>query len=288
MRAWLLLGLLACEDEPEPVIASDGEFEIPSCDKYAKEPGIQGFCRTIWAPTLGSLVEMEESCSEARAWEGDCRAAWLATQMSTDWGMDQDHHRLLEICGDHEVCALEVLKTRTDQDIGVQINLCHTHANAFAEECVEHSLQRWWRGNTEADKLGTLHSIDSPYTEPVGWWIAALGVCETPPNESPCEGVRSEVLSACSEAASSLKKDPKGCNKMQLDRADPIGVPQDQLEPLPLVIEPPPPEDIPAQPEPGAGNVGTGVAAPDPRTHGHVPNGTPGGGHHPPPQSREP
>jgi hypothetical protein len=301
MRIWVLLGLLACEGEEEAPIASTGEFVLPSCDKYEKEPGIQGFCRTVWAPTLGSLVEMEESCGKARAWESNCRAAWIATQMSTEWGMDQDHHRLLEICGEHQTCALEVLKTRTDPDIGAQLRLCHEHVSDHADECVEHSLKRWWRGNSDPDMLGTLKALDTSSTETVGWWIAALAICESKSPQAPCDGTREGVLEACSAAASQLKQDSDGCNRMQLDRADPTGVPQDKLppikeptapvirpqpepfvEPEPLILVPPI-EDNPPQPEPGAGNVGDGVAAPDPRTHGHVPDGTLGGGHHPPP-----
>jgi hypothetical protein len=228
-------------------------------------------------------VEMEESCNQARSWEGDCKAAWLEAQMSTDWGMDQDHHRLLEICGEHEICALEVLKTRTDPVIGVQLELCHDRASAHASACVEHSLQRWWRGSSDPDKRGTLIDIESPATDEVGWWIAALGICDSQAPDTPCEGVRMEMLEACTLAASTLGREPEGCNKMQLDRADPIGVPQDQMAPPPTPMEAPPATDNPPQPEPGDGNIGTGAAAPDPRTHGHVPDGKPGGGHHPPP-----
>jgi hypothetical protein len=287
MRAWILLGLLACDEEAAEVVAPAGDFVIPTCDKYEKEPGIQGFCRTVWAPTLGSLVEMEESCGKARAWESDCRAAWIASQMSTDWGMDQDHHRLLEICGEHQTCALEVLKTRTDPEIGTQLSLCNAHVSDHAEECVDHSLKRWWRGDTDPDMMGTLKALDSVSTDTLGWWIAALGICESKAPEDPCEGAREGVMAACTEAAASLKQEPEGCSEMQLDRADPMGVPQDLLPPIgelpPLIPEPPSPEENPAQPPPGAGIAGTGVAAPDPRTHGHVPDGTPGGGHHPPP-----
>ena len=132
------------------------------------------------------------------------------------------------------------------------------------------------------EEVGTLKALGSQYAETVGWWIAALGVCESQATGAACEGVSGEVLAACTGAAESLQQEPEGCDSMQMDRDDPTGVPLDQLPPMQEPL-PAPPEHNPAQPPPGAGNAGTGVAAPDPRTHGHVPDGTPGGGHHPPP-----
>jgi hypothetical protein len=45
----------------------------------------------------------------------------------------------------------------------------------------------------------------------------------------------------------------------------------------------PSPSPPPSQPDPGPDPMGGGIPSPDPTTHGHVPDGTPGGGQNPPP-----
>ena len=65
-------GLIACDDSDSTATeAEGGEFSLPSCDKYAKEPDVRGFCYTVWASQIESQSEMEESCSRAGDWEGD-------------------------------------------------------------------------------------------------------------------------------------------------------------------------------------------------------------------------
>ena len=47
------------------------------------------------------------------------------------------------------------------------------------------------------------------------------------------------------------------------------------------------PQAPPPQPDPNSVDIGGGIPLPDPRMHGHVPDGTPGGGANPPPPNIE-
>jgi hypothetical protein len=60
-------------------------------------------------------------------------------------------------------------------------------------------------------------------------------------------------------------------------------VQEPQPTPSPEVQGSPSPSPPLPQPDPGADSMGGGMPSPDPSTHGHVPDGKPGGGLNPPP-----
>ena len=123
MRIWSLALLLACaEDARQETDGSQAtEFVIPTCDKYDEQPGIRGFCLTIWAPTIEDPAQMEASCRQAGIWEGECRAAWLMVGMDTEWGRSRTIDELLDLCNGDALCAVAVLKMRSEQSLERQL-----------------------------------------------------------------------------------------------------------------------------------------------------------------------
>ena len=277
----LLAGGSGCSEEADLVpVAAAASFQLPACEKYSGEPNIEGYCRMIWAPTLESQAEMEESCGRAGPWEGECRAAWLEVQMTSSWGAQQSHHDLLKICGAFEECALAVLKTRTDPSIQSQLRLCRDHTGDQASTCAMHSLQRWWRGQTDTQPIQTLRSIDTSLDEDIGWWIAAIGTCTETPIAEPCADTSGDLQTHCQTALEGLRSDRSDCSKMEMERAaaPPATGEASGVGPAAVTVPTTGPPSRPQAPPPGPG-----IGAPDPRTHGHVPDGVPGGGSHPPP-----
>ena len=295
---WSLLGsllLLACgEEDGTAQAAKPIDFDIPNCDKYALEPDVKGFCHTIWIAQSETLQEMEENCSKAGDWQSDCRASWLAVQMESNWGAEKSHSELLKICGDSESCALTVLQMRTDPDIEIQLQLCDQYTGDQAATCVQHSLQRWWRGGTDADERSTLKQVESRFVEEVGWWIAAIGICDDQVTQ-PCDGAQPAVLATCTAAAAELNSHEDQCSQMERSwtptPSQPLNGSQGHGESGAQATtnhDLPPSAHNPSHPKPGDAHHGTGMPSPDSRTHGHVPDGTPGGGPHRPPDQSGP
>ena len=258
------------------------------------EPDVRGFCHTIWVFESETLEEMEENCRKAGDWQNDCRASWLAVHMESNWGAEKSHMELLNICGDSESCALTVLQMRTDPDIQIQLQLCDQHTGDQASICVQHSLQRWWRGETDADQRSTLKNVESRFTTELGWWIAAIGICNDNVAD-PCKGARPDVLEECTTAVTDLTTNKDNCNQMEKawtpTPSQPLKATKTHIEsddPSSSSHSQPAPAHNPSHPRPGDSHQGTGMPAPDSRTHGHVPDGKPGGGPHRPPDQNGP
>ena len=91
--AAVCLSITSCDQEAEiPPVSAVASFELPGCEKYTQEPLVEGYCRMVWAPTLESPAQMQESCARAGKWEGPCRAAWLESKMEGSWGAQQSHY----------------------------------------------------------------------------------------------------------------------------------------------------------------------------------------------------
>ena len=282
MRLFFLFLLIGCAEEvsQESEESNLSEFVLPTCDKYEDQPGIKGFCLTIWAPHLESADQMEETCSQAGIWEGECRAAWLTSWMDRDWGRSQGIDQLLMLCNNDPLCSLAVLKMRSDPSLEQQIEYCLLHTDGYAETCVTHSIQRWWRGSTEPDPIASLSRIESQAAEQIGWWVAAIGLCQNPPFPQPCNRTEGQTNEHCLRVFESINEDPDICTQMEQS--------PEALNDLNLQGQPAAAIQSTGTPIGANVPITNGISTPDPRTHGHVPGGTPGGGLYRPPESSSP
>jgi len=263
---------------------------------------------------LSSSEDAAAHCALAGDGEGLCRHRWVSIQRANL--TTHSTELLLEFCGSDTECAFELLEFRADSDMETQIALCQAHTGPYLEDCVGHAVQAWWLQGLDEETFKAGAVLDLPFPEKMGYFLAASVVCSEP-SVGSCDWAHENVEPHCRHHSEAMTRKPETCpstEKTPMHGANPDhfmdgGVPQaeqmgplderrvsgDSLEPTPpdetRPRDPGPPPVAHSGPEDGAGpsegppdeGAQDGHPSPDPRTHGHVPNGVPGGGANPAP-----
>ena len=230
---------------------------------------------------------------------------------------------LLDVCGDNAECAFELLEFRSEPDLETQLKLCIDYTGPFVQDCMGHAVQHWWiEDRTREELLAAAHwELAEPYPETMGYWFAASVACDervvcdeaSDAVAVECERHKGSMTRKPHTCPTKEKSSMHGDNPdnytdrgapdrgdvgpldesrvdgtngepsppemtRELDPGPPPSPGPTNLSPDPQPVSPPP-----LTPDPGPAPPGGGAPTPNPSTHGHVPDGTPGGGVNPPP-----
>lgn len=152
----------------EPRLVSD-------CVSYMSMPNIYGYCLVQVAGRGQGMETATDVCGDAGDWETECRMAWVASRSEphTRWSMED----LLASCPQHVGdCHFEVIDTRWNKDVFVQMDLCFKHARSFTGDCIAHALDRWIREKPSRDEVVRVANTNIA-PDRIGHYIAAAYVC---------------------------------------------------------------------------------------------------------------
>lgn len=187
-------------------------MEMFHCGKYHKVPNAWGYCLTQHAERLGSPADVEQVCSLAGEWEGECRRAWVSGHRSEASGYSTD--ALLAACGGSPDCAFELVDFRPEADVARQLDRCAAVAGPFSNDCVIHALERWWRARPDNGEVARVANLDSIYSQQIGYYVGAAVACQ---GTGVCLGTAA-VTEACSRTVEQLRGDLQRCPSEVLER----------------------------------------------------------------------
>jgi hypothetical protein len=178
---------------------------IPQCDGYRAIPDTYGYCLYKLAGGLPDIDSVNRICALAGDWEGECRHAWVAGKMNADspYAMDE----LLEVCGENDDCAFELLDFRPADLVDDQLERCRLHAGKHADNCTGHAMQRWKLRGVDAEEVARVAAMPTAFPRKVGFWIAASVQCD---GVGTCEG-NGAVQAACEGQSESFTRKPERC-----------------------------------------------------------------------------
>lgn len=210
-----LAALIACgqgqtpsheEGEPPPPLPG----ELFACGKYHRLPNALGYCIASHAERLRSLEEVESTCPLAGDWEGECRRAWVSGQRNPTSRYSTE--QLIAACGANADCAFELIDFRPADSIDEQIGRCTQHTGEYKNDCVVHTMERWWRARPEPEEVARVAALHTIYPQQLGYYVGAAVACQ---GVSTCFG-DPEVEAACKRSVEQFRQDPGTCPSPEL------------------------------------------------------------------------
>ena len=142
------------------------------CGEYDRESSEYGYCLLQHVETVTNISEIEAYCGNAGSWQQDCRQSW-AKHNAEKYPLTD----LINICGIDTDCAFEILDTKPDADVAVQIDRCRQYVYKYLPECVSHAMWRWYYTDPTAEEVARVAKIHSQASYQIGHTIAARVVC---------------------------------------------------------------------------------------------------------------
>ena len=205
----LCLLLLACGGSaPKTAAPPTTPGIVPQCDLY-KGSDTYSYCLYKFSATLPDPATVKAVCAQAGAWELRCRQGWATGHMAVNSGVSTE--ALLDVCGAHPDCTLEVIEGRPDPDIATQLARCEQWTGRFAADCDGHALQRWWMARPDAAGVTALLGIAMNHADNLGYWAAAAVFCS---KVGDCGDGASANGAACQRALTEFTAAPAKCNNL--------------------------------------------------------------------------
>lgn len=187
--------LLAC--------ASPGAELPPACAPYAGLPEAAALCLSRQVADETEVSRVSALCEQTGAMASDCLRQWVTGPGAAGQPVDA----LLAVCGAHDDCKLAALDQRPSWDVAEQIRRCAAAGGVYANDCAVHALHRWLGTLPGPDEVYRVASIESPFPQAVGMYVAAAVACQGLPG---CAG-DAVVRDACEKGLPMARSDHRWC-----------------------------------------------------------------------------
>lgn len=203
------LAALSCQGPPPtpPTPAAlDGlpPAVVEACRPYADLPLVLQSCLKAQVPAIEAPDLAAALCARTADLAGDCASAWVSAHLDSP-GLDRA--RLLEVCGPHGDCALQVLDRRPQGGLEAQLQDCQAYVTDYLGDCGNHAMQRWWVAAPDPEAVAAALRNTTFLTNVVGRWAAARVACD---GVGTCDG-DSGAAEVCRRSLAELRAEPRRC-----------------------------------------------------------------------------
>lgn len=208
------LAALSCQGRPstppppggQPPPALDGlpPAVVAACGPYAELPLVLQSCLKSQVPTIAEPDLAMALCARTGALAEDCASAWVSAHLDRE-GLDRAV--LLQVCGPHGDCALQVLDRRPQGGLDAQLQDCQAYVADYLGDCGNHAMQRWWVAEPDPEAVAAALRITTSPANVVGRWAAARVACD---GVGSCDG-QTGAAEVCRKSLDELRAEPRRC-----------------------------------------------------------------------------